>query len=73
MVFWRKMDRYRPGLLLSGDIKFWGYIYSVFKEHTETGKPILQPIILKYWQDQRYRRHYDNFMLGEALLGYSNN
>lgn len=48
--------------------KILGYIYSVFKEHTETGKPILQPIILKYWKDQRYRRHYDNFMLGEALL-----
>ena len=48
--------------------KLLGYMYSVFKEHNETGKPILQPIILKYWSDKRYKRHYDNFVLGEALL-----
>lgn len=44
------------------------YIYSVFRETSKTGLPIIRPLVLEYPDDKNTVNLCDEFLLGEDLL-----
>lgn len=43
-------------------------IYSVFREASETGLPVIRPLVLEYPEDSNVTNLCDQFLLGEQLL-----
>jgi alpha-glucosidase len=48
--------------------KLLPYIYSLFREHTETGAPVMRPLWFEYPDDQRSYVVEDQYLLGRDLL-----
>ncbi len=44
------------------------YIYSLFEEASQTGAPVLRPLVWEFPSDERVRNRSDSFLLGSALL-----
>ncbi|MCV5950174.1 glycoside hydrolase family 31 protein, partial [Escherichia coli] len=47
---------------------FLPYIYSVFREHEETGAPVMRPLWFDYPTDVRTYLIEDQFLLGRDIL-----
>jgi alpha-glucosidase len=44
------------------------YLYTLFREHTETGAPVMRPLWFEYPNDQRTYTIEDEYMVGRDLL-----
>jgi alpha-glucosidase len=44
------------------------YLYTLFKESSETGLPVMRPLFLEYPDDQETNNLYDQFLVGEHIL-----
>ncbi|GAB3676329.1 hypothetical protein GCM10028856_34310 [Halopiger thermotolerans] len=44
------------------------YLYNEFREASETGKPVQQPLVFHFQEDERARDVDDQFMFGDDLL-----
>ncbi|MFC6206462.1 glycoside hydrolase family 31 protein [Levilactobacillus tongjiangensis] len=48
--------------------RFIPFLYDLFADETQTGLPIMRPLVLNYPADQRVRNLDDEFMVGDSLL-----
>ncbi|MGN7178226.1 alpha-glucosidase [Paenibacillus sp. FSL R5-0490] len=44
------------------------YLYNAFKDSSETGKPVQQPLVYQYQQDENTYDISDQFMFGDSLM-----
>ncbi|MCA1614707.1 MAG: DUF4968 domain-containing protein [Acidobacteria bacterium] len=44
------------------------YLYTLFREHTETGAPVMRPLWFEYPEDQRTYTIEDQYLVGRDLL-----
>lgn len=44
------------------------YLYDLFWEESQTGMPIMRPLVLHYSEDEKVRNKNDEFLFGEKML-----
>ena len=48
--------------------KFIPYLYNTFRTCTQTGMPVMRPLVLMYEKDENVKQINDEFMIGDSIL-----
>ncbi|MDA1475373.1 glycoside hydrolase family 31 protein [Bacillus changyiensis] len=48
--------------------QFMPYLYNAFKDASETGKPVQQPLVYQYQKDENTYNISDQFMFGDSIM-----
>ena len=54
--------------LIEWRYKLLGYIYNTFHQYASEGIPMLRPVSLIHWKEDKYKREFEFFYFGDALL-----